>query len=149
MQSSPQLGGSYASRTKARRRDDISHPGPEAVAAFVDGEMDAKSAHRFRKHLVHCQECREEIRQHRGASHWIRAHNVEEALRAPRHLLERLANIAQTEPGTPAAGQSTTGDGLGTDTLEPDAGQQEPKDFLDKCEMVIRAIQFNQRPRDN
>ena len=35
---------------KTRRRFD--HLGPEAVAAFVDGEMSSKSAHNARVHLV-------------------------------------------------------------------------------------------------
>ena len=48
-------------KAKARRSDTIGHLGPEAVVAFVDGEMEPKFMHRVRIHLVHCAECRADV----------------------------------------------------------------------------------------
>ena len=59
-------------KAKARRSDTIGHLGPEAVVAFVDGEMEPKFMHRVRIHLVHCAECRADVHQQRRASEWVR-----------------------------------------------------------------------------
>ena len=59
-------------KAKARRSDTIGHLGPEAVVAFVDGEMEPKFMHRVRIHLVHCAECRADVHQQRHASEWVR-----------------------------------------------------------------------------
>ena len=118
-------------KAKARRSDTIGHLGPEAVVAFVDGEMEPKFMHRVRIHLVHCAECRADVHQQRHASEWVR-HSADSAkVKVPQSLLAKLAGIATEEvaPGPDAA----------TPVHRPQ------QDFLDKVEMVVRAIKHNQR----
>lgn len=118
-------------KTKARRSDTIGHLGPEAVVAFVDGEMEPKFMHRVRIHLVHCAECRADVHQQRHASEWVRHCAGSAAVKAPQSLLAKLAGIA-TEEMAP-----------GPDAATP--AHQPQQDFLDKVEMVVRAIKHNQR----
>ncbi|OFR67032.1 anti-sigma factor [Corynebacterium sp. HMSC078H07] len=118
-------------KARAQRADTIGHLGPEAIVAFVDGEMPAKYAHRVRVHLVHCAECRAEIHHQRNASEWVRECSVESHVRAPESLMAKLAGIAHQ------------GAGPGPDAEEPAC--QPRQDFLDKVEMVMRAIKHNQR----
>jgi hypothetical protein len=118
-------------KAKARRSDTIGHLGPEAVVAFVDGEMEPKFMHRVRIHLVHCAECRADVHQQRRASEWVR-HCAESAtVKAPQSLLAKLAGIA------------TEGVAPGPDAATP--AHRPQQDFLDKVEMVVRAIKHNQR----
>ncbi|OFT61588.1 anti-sigma factor [Corynebacterium sp. HMSC05E07] len=118
-------------KARAQRADTIGHLGPEAVVAFVDGEMPAKYAHRVRIHLVHCAECRAEIQHQRNAAEWVRECSVESHVKAPDSLMAKLAGIAHD------------GAGPGPDAEEP--AHQPRQDFLDKVEMVVRAIKHNQR----
>ena len=118
-------------KAKARRSDTIGHLGPEAVVAFVDGEMEPKFMHRVRIHLVHCAECRADVHQQRHASEWVRHCADSAAVKAPQSLLVKLAGIA-TEEVAP-----------GPDAATP--AHRPQQDFLDKGEMVVRAIKHNQR----
>lgn len=118
-------------KARAHRADTIGHLGPEAVVAFVDGEMPAKYAHRVRIHLVHCAECRAEIHHQRNAAEWVRECSVESHVKAPDSLMAKLAGIANN------------GAGPGPNAEEP--AHQPRQDFLDKVEMVVRAIKHNQR----
>ena len=118
-------------KAKARRSDTIGHLGPEAVVAFVDGEMEPKFMHRVRIHLVHCAECRADVHQQRHASEWVRHCEDSAKVKAPQSLLAKLAGIA-TEEIAP-----------GPDATTPAHWPQQ--DFLDKVEMVVRAIKHNQR----
>ncbi|WP_257202429.1 anti-sigma factor family protein [Corynebacterium cystitidis] len=86
-------------RRSLRRRlrleiSSIDHLSPEAVTAFVDGEMSEGAQHRVRVHIVHCPQCREEVHTQRFAAEIVRGSNVEEGVRAPSGLVERLAQIA-------------------------------------------------------
>lgn len=119
-------------RRSPRRREfaSVEHLSPEAVAAFVDGELCDSATHRARVHLVHCAECRREIERQRGASEWLRGSNIQEDVRVPHDLLARLASIAT---GPVKAG--------------PDAESMpvpEPECLLDRVEMMLRAVKRNQ-----
>lgn len=118
-------------KSRAQRADMIGHLGPEAVVAFVDGEMPAKYAHRVRVHLVHCAECRADIHHQRNAAEWIRECSVDSHVKAPDSLMAKLAGIANQ------------GAGPGPDAEMP--AHRPHQDFLDKVEMVVRAIRHNQR----
>lgn len=118
-------------KSRAQRADTIGHLGPEAVVAFVDGEMPAKYAHRVRVHLVHCAECRADIHHQRNAAEWIRECSVDSHVKAPDSLMAKLAGIANQ------------GAGPGPDAEMP--AHRPHQDFLDKVEMVVRAIRHNQR----
>lgn len=128
-------------KARARRADSIGHLGPEAVAAFVDGEMDPKATHRVHVHLVHCAECRADVREQRRASQWVRNCNVDHQVRAPKDLMAKLAGIAaeaaDEDSAAPKKGRNKYGAHGGT------SGVGE-RDILDKVEMVIRAIKHNQ-----
>ena len=113
------------------RFESIGHLGPEAVVAFVDGEMDLKSVDRVRLHLVHCAECRAEIHAQRGTSAWVRQTDGQSDVRVPHGLMDKLAGIAE--------GECAAGPDAETPAFEP------RQDFLDKLEMVVRAIRHNQR----
>lgn len=119
-------------KSKARRADTIGHLGPEAIVAFVDDEMDDKAKHRARIHLVHCGECRDEIYTQRGTSEWVRTCNIQSQVRAPRDLLKKLTSIGN----------------LDLQQHKYEMAEEQPaqrQDFLDKLEMVVRAIRHNQR----
>ncbi|WP_246846955.1 anti-sigma factor [Corynebacterium sp. sy039] len=79
----------------------VDHLNPEAVAAFVDGELTPSAAHRARIHLVHCYECREEIKRQQKASERLRLANNENMC-APSELITRLCQIAQQIPHEPS-----------------------------------------------
>lgn len=115
---------------KPRQLASVEHLSPEAVAAFVDGELTDLAAHRARVHLVHCAECRAEIERQRGASEWLRGSNITDEVRAPRDLLNRLAGIA-TGPVCPGPDAEST-------------PTQVPQGLLDKVEMLMRAVKRNQ-----
>lgn len=115
---------------KPRQFASVEHLSPEAVAAFVDGELTDLAAHRARVHLVHCAECRAEIERQRGASEWLRGSNITDEVRAPRDLLNRLAGIA-TGPVCPGPDAEST-------------PTQEPQGLLDRMEMLMRAVKRNQ-----
>ena len=87
--------------------------------------------HRVRIHLVHCAECRADVHQQRHASEWVRHCADSAKVKAPQSLLAKLAGIA-TEGVTP-----------GPDAATP--AHRPRQDFLDKVEMVVRAIRHNQR----
>ncbi|APT92810.1 hypothetical protein CPHO_07815 [Corynebacterium phocae] len=113
-------------KSQARRLDGIGHLGPEAVVAFVDGEMPAKAMHRVRVHLVNCAECLAEVHRQRLAASWVRSEDDTQGLRAPTDLLERLNGIAATkDPPVPP---------------EPERHYASEQDLLDKIEMIGRAL---------
>ncbi len=111
----------------------MEHLSPEAVAAFVDGELTDGACHRARVHLVHCPECRAEVHHQRGASEWLRGSNITEEVRAPSDLLARLAGIAVAPPHPGPDVESTP--------------FPRPEGFLDKVEVLMRAVKRNQTHR--
>ncbi len=90
------------------RFDSIDHLGPEAVAAFVDGEMTPQAAHRARMHLALCAECRRDVARQQGTSAALRNSCLTSRLQASAELLARLNAIAQEGcPPGPGAGPQT------------------------------------------
>lgn len=126
-------------KLRARRFDTIGHLGPEAIVAFVDEEMEGKAAHRVRVHLVHCEECREEVRSQRGASQWVQQCSGSDDIRAPRDLLAKLAKIATT------CSREEKQAGERTEQSSPRGAYGTEQDIFDKLEMIMRAIKHNQR----
>lgn len=121
-------------RSRARKLDTIGHLGPEAVVAFVDGEMPPKAAHRVRVHIVHCAECRAEVQQQRGASEWVRQCNVDLQVRAPQDLLAKLNGIA-------AAMSAEAADNTATHSTTPDStAQRRQQDIGEKLEALRRVL---------
>lgn len=128
----PKISRPARPRAPRRRREfaSVEHLSPEAVAAFVDGELTDIACHRARVHLVHCAECRAEIERQRGASEWLRGSNIGEDVRAPHELLTRLAGIASAPPHAGPDAESTP--------------TPVPEGLLDKMEMILRAVKRNQ-----
>ncbi|MET3943463.1 anti-sigma factor family protein [Corynebacterium mucifaciens] len=81
------------------------HLNPEAVAAFVDGELSDSAFHRAAKHLAACDECRAEVDCQRKAANRLRVVGDSD-VHAPASLVERLAGLCADEPGSDATGGS-------------------------------------------
>ncbi|WP_295642541.1 zf-HC2 domain-containing protein [uncultured Corynebacterium sp.] len=71
----------------------VDHLSLEAIAALVDNELSPKAEHRAKVHLVHCEQCREEVNAQRAAAERIRGHDV--AVHASGSLMEKLARIPE------------------------------------------------------
>ncbi|MGO1948223.1 MAG: anti-sigma factor [Mycobacteriaceae bacterium] len=88
---------------------DVGHLTPEVVAALVDGELGKGAEHRARIHLVHCEECRTEVRAQRQAAERLRGSDPLDGIHVSGSLLDRLTQIptvcgdnaeqAEDEPG--------------------------------------------------
>ncbi|MGD7002472.1 zf-HC2 domain-containing protein [Corynebacterium halotolerans] len=118
-------------RTRPRVRSfaSVEHLGPEAVAAYVDQELTERATHRARVHLVHCQECRSEVRRQHRAAEVLREGNRVQELRAPKSLLAKLAGIENSCPSGPG--------------VEDSAGPQ-PESLLDKLDIMLRVVRRGQ-----
>lgn len=79
------------------------HLNPEAVAAFVDGELSDSAFHRAAKHLAACDECRAEVDCQRKAANRLRVVDDSD-VHAPASLVERLAGLCADEPGSDVSG---------------------------------------------
>jgi hypothetical protein len=109
----------------------VEHLSPEAVAAFVDGELSDGALHRARVHVVHCRDCREEVHTQRHASEAVRGSNLEECVRAPRNLVARLSQIADLAPLRDASDAGDTDDSASA-AKENTAGERRLKALFRK-----------------
>lgn len=101
------------------------HLNPEAVAAFVDGELTASAHRRALDHLRECLECAAEVRGQEEASQALRATNSAADIRAPHHLVAKISKFsAGCEPGPDAAATPTP----------------EPEGVLDKVATMMRMV---------
>lgn len=80
------------------------HLNPEAVAAFVDGELSDSAFHRAAKHLEACDECRAEVDCQRKAANQLRVVDDSD-VHAPASLVERLTELCADEPASGVAGE--------------------------------------------
>ncbi|EEI17426.1 hypothetical protein [Corynebacterium lipophiloflavum] len=71
------------------------HLSPEAVAAFADQELSESALHRARVHVVLCEECRAEVNHQRAAAEHLRCCNADDSVRAPRSLVQKLAEMPE------------------------------------------------------
>ena len=74
------------------RFNSTDHLNPEAVVAYVDGELTPAAAARAERHLGQCPECCEEVRAQRGTSERLRVCDTS-GVQAPASLVERLARL--------------------------------------------------------
>lgn len=116
-------------RVRAKAFASVEHLGPEAVAAYVDQELTERATHRARVHLVHCPECRSEIRRQHRAAEVLREGNRVQELRAPQSLMARLAEIEDSCPVGPGVEGPT---------------HSEPESLLDKLDIMIRVVRRRQ-----
>lgn len=68
------------------------HLHPEAVAAFVDGELSSGAVRRARLHMLQCEECLRDVVAQRRASARVRECN-DDSLKAPASLLQKLTKL--------------------------------------------------------
>ncbi|MEZ2122279.1 MULTISPECIES: anti-sigma factor [unclassified Corynebacterium] len=118
-------GGPWRRGNRPREFASVEHLSPEAVAAFVDGELSPGAAHRARVHMVHCVECRDDVDQQRRAAERLRTCGENDDIRVPSSLLERLNSIAQSCPAGP---------GVEDSVCSP------PQTLLDKMDILYRAV---------
>lgn len=86
------------SRHKQREFASVEHLGPEAISAYVDGEMSLSARRRAHHHLCECEECRAQVTLHRRTAERVRSSGG--ALPIPDDLLSRLHGIAvECAPG--------------------------------------------------
>lgn len=116
-------------RTKVKSFASVEHLGPEALAAYVDAELSAAATHRARVHLVHCPECRAEVKRQQGAAEVLRESNGIHELRAPSDLLVKLAGIETSCPKGPFAEETP---------------EQYPESLLDKIDIMVRLVRRRQ-----
>ncbi len=112
---------------------DVGHLTPEVVAALVDGELTRGAEHRARIHLVHCEECRDEVREQRQASELLRGSIPMDQVHASGRLLSRLVQI----PDACATGESPDPqhDSVGID------GCRRPDSITGRMAAVARKVQ--------
>lgn len=65
------------------------HLNPEAIAAYVDGELSPSAARRAAQHVTECEECRVEVNAQRGAAARLRKCDDVD-MHAPESLMRRL-----------------------------------------------------------
>lgn len=93
------------------------HLTPEAVVAYVDGELAPGPDARARRHLQHCVDCATEVVDQRKARSELRG---ADAPTLPTSLMSALQAIPQdTELPPPPAGLSMTADGQLVSVLRP------------------------------
>ncbi|WJY97302.1 anti-sigma factor family protein [Corynebacterium fournieri] len=84
------------------------HLNPEAVAAFVDGELSDAAFHRAVRHLDVCEECMAEVDCQRRAANRLRVVD-DSAVHAPASLVERLAGLRLEDVAHGACGEEQKG----------------------------------------
>lgn len=98
------------------------HLTPEAVVAYVDGELAPGPDGRARRHLQHCADCATEVVDQRKARSELRG---ADAPTLPTSLMSALQAIPQdTELPPPPAGLSMTADGQLVSVVRPAPGER-------------------------
>ena len=121
----------------------VEHLSAAAVTALVDNELSARAEHRAKVHLVHCDECRDEVRRQRQAAEALR--HADPDVDVPGPLLERLSRI----PVDCCSGEDdATGPrpGVRTDPVRVD-GCRRPATIAARVDMMIRRLQRRTPPR--
>ncbi len=73
----------------------IDHLSPEAIAAFVDGELPRKAVDRAASHLAHCDECRAEVHGQQQAARALREDSCADSVSASHRLMQKLRSIPE------------------------------------------------------
>lgn len=117
------------------RFSSIEHLNSEAIAALVDGELPRRAEHRAKVHLVHCAECREEVKAQRQASTILRENNASlDNLHASPRLMDKLCSIPQA-----CDGQKNVSTTLSSSSISID-GRRHPESLIDAVDLVLRRI---------
>ncbi|WP_083283976.1 MULTISPECIES: zf-HC2 domain-containing protein [Corynebacterium] len=111
----------------------VDHLSLEAIAALVDNELSPKAEHRAKVHLVHCEQCREEVNAQRVAAERLREHEV--PVRASGTLREKLARIP--EAATVGSAQPAVAHGKRTFAAD---GCRRPETLSDRVGLILRRL---------
>lgn len=112
---------------------DVGHLSTEAVAALVDGELSRGAEDRAKSHLVHCGECRAEVRAQRQAADRVRRSGGLDEVHAPGALLARLTGIpASCRDATDTAEELPGAGTVGVD------GCRRPETLGDRLSTTVR-----------
>lgn len=102
-QNEPMSSVASVDRSAPRKFSSTDHLSPEAVAAFVDGELDPASHRRATMHLEECAQCQAEVDDQRDMSTVLKLWgNTQVEIRASESLrteLQELAHNAQAAVG--------------------------------------------------
>lgn len=109
---------------------EVGHLSTEAVAALVDGELSSGATDRAKGHLVHCADCRAEVRAQRQAADRVRRSGGLDGVHVPGALLARLTGI-------PSSCGDLTEDLPGTGTVGVD-GCRRPETLGDRLSTAVR-----------
>lgn len=101
--------------------DPIGHLCPEAIAAYVDHEMDAKSMRRAEFHFARCAECRAEVVTQQGAAGILRRSTSTCPVHVPDALMTKLSQLGD-------APLTSVPDGAGAGPLATEPTGVQPDD---------------------
>lgn len=93
-----------------REFNSTDHLNPEAVAAFVDGELSDSAFRRAARHLTDCDECSAEVDSQRRAANRLRVVD-NSGVHAPASLVERLAGMGAGDLDEAGEAQASSGRG--------------------------------------
>lgn len=118
------------------RFSSVEHLSSEAIAALVDGELPRRAEHRAKVHLVHCIECREEVKVQRQAASIVRENSASlDGLHASERLMDRLCSIPQSCGGQ----KDSVEEKLDSSSISID-GRRRPESLVDAVDLVFRRI---------
>lgn len=118
------------------RFSSIEHLSSEAIAALVDGELPRRAEHRAKIHLVHCMECREEVKAQRQAANIVRENSASlNALHASARLMDRLCSIPQS-----CGEQKEIADDKITSSSISIDGRRRPESLVDAVDLALHRI---------
>lgn len=120
---------------------DVGHLTPEVVVALVDGELTTGAEHRARIHLVHCVECRDEVRAQRQAADRLRDGIPLDEVHASGSLLQRLTRIPDDCAGIDDVGDGNTDGSAGGDRAVGIDGCRRPDSFTGRMAAAARKAQ--------
>lgn len=122
----------------------VGHLTPEVVAALVDGELSRGAEQRAKVHLVHCQECRNEVRAQRQAADRLRGSDPLDGVHISGTLLDRLTQIPvvcdESEQSAGVDATAGSGDGNVSGEVGPD-GCRRPDTFSGRMAAAMRRVQ--------
>lgn len=118
----------------------VGHLTPEVVAALVDGELGRGAEHRAKVHLVHCQECRNEVRAQRQAAERLRSSDHLDGVHISGNLMDRLTQIPTVVSEDDTCSGAAKGEPTGHDPVGPD-GYRRPETFTGRMAAAARRVQ--------
>ena len=114
----------------------VEHLGPEAIAAFVDGELAPRAEMRARTHVAHCKGCRREVLTQWEVAATTRStvQNENERLFASLGLIKKLTQIPERMQEKACGQEKVDSAGFGVD------GRRIPRTVSDRVDRTIHRL---------